>query len=247
MKRLAFTFILVSLLCFGCTLKNTSKETGNSVDTVRVVNRATFVVPQEELVDAYNQIHENIVVKSLKSELKGKALRDSMVNGVERLKTIVEKEPRYSYANTLLVQFLYALQRYDEMFAVLDKVEQILYDEPNVPALRASILVDMGRNAEADEYFKKAIAIEKALLEKGIDINRDINLCSLHAMLDSAYSFKEGLKSILNNPKYNKAEKDILVPTVEAMDADGKSHFNRLEVARNATCVEMYQLEQDGK
>ena len=91
-----------------------------------------------------------------------------MMNGVETLKAIVEQEPLYSLAYTLLVQFQYALKQYDEMFATLDKAEKVLYDDPNVPTLRACILVDMGRDAEADEYFRKAIAMEKEFLERGL-------------------------------------------------------------------------------
>ena len=216
----------------------------NNVDTVRVVKRETFVVPRQELIDAYNQIYENVVMKSLQAELEGKALRDSMMNGVETLKTIVEQEPLYSFAHTLLIQFQYALKQYDEMFTTLDKAEKALYDDPNVPTLRACILVDMGRDAEADEYFRKAIAMEKEFLEKGVDINRDINLCSLNAFLDSTYSFKEGLKAVLNNPQYNKAEKEMLAPFVEAIEADEESHFDRQEVARSAIGVDLYQLEE---
>ena len=208
MKRIVPFLILVTLFCLGCTSGNkASEESENNVDTVRVVKRETFVVPRQELIDAYNQIHANVVWKSLQAELKGKALRDSMMNGVETLKAIVEQEPLYSLAYTLLVQFQYALKQYDDMFATLDKAEKALYDDPNVPALRACILVDMGRDAEADEYFRKAIAIEKEFLEKGVDINRDINICSLNAFLDSTYSFKEGMKAVLNNPQYNKAER----------------------------------------
>ena len=245
MRHLFVTSILVTLFCLGCT--SGSKANGgseNNVDTVRVVKRETFVVPRQELINAYNQIHENVVWKSLQAELKGKALRDSMMNGVETLKAIVEQEPQYSLAYTLLVQFQYALKQYDEMFATLDKAEKALYDEPNVPALRACILVDMGRNAEADEYFRKAIAIEEGFLEKGVDINRDINLCSLKAFLDSTYSFKEGLKAVLNNPQYNKAEKEMLAPFVEAIEADEESHFDRQEVSRKAICLEMFDLEE---
>ena len=130
------------------------------------------------------------------------------------------------------------------MFATLDKAEKALYDDPNVPTLRACILVDMGRDAEADEYFRKAIAIEEEFLEKGVDINRDINLCSLNALLDSTYSFKEGLKAVLNNPQYNKAEKEMLAPFVEAIEADEESHFDRQEVSRNAICIDMYNLTE---
>lgn len=245
MKRIVPFLILVTLFCLGCTSGNKASEgSENNVDTVRVVKRETFVVPQQELIDAYNQIHENVVWKSLQAELKGKALRDSMMNGVEALKAIVEQEPQYSLAYTLLVQFQYALKQYDDMFATLDKAEKALYDDPNMPALRACILVDMGRDAEADEYFRKAIAIEKWLLEKGVDINRDINLCSLNALLDSTYSFKEGLKAVLNNPQYNKAEKEMLAPFVEAIEADEESHFDRQEVSRNAICIDMYNLTE---
>lgn len=245
MKRIVPFLILVTLFCLGCTSGNKASEgTENNVDTVRVVKRETFVVPRQELIDAYNQIHENVVWKSLQSELKGKALRDSMTNGVEALKAIVEQEPLYSLAYTLLVQFQYALKQYDEMFATLDKAEKALYDDPNMPALRACILVDMGRDAEADEYFRKAIAIEEGFLEKGVDINRDINLCSLKAFLDSTYSFKEGLKAVLNNPQYNKAEKEMLAPFVEAIEADEESHFDRQEVSRNAICIDMYNLTE---
>lgn len=245
MRHLFVTSILIALLCLGCTSgSKTSEGTENNADTMRVIKRETFVVPRQELIDAYNQIHENVVWKSLQSELKGKALRDSMVNGVERLKAIVEQEPRYSFAYTLLVQFQYALKRYDEMFATLDKAEKELYDEPNIPALRACILVDMGRDAEADEYFRKAIAIEKRHLEKGVDINRDLNLCSLNAFLNSTYSFKEGLKAVLNNPQYNKAEKEMLAPFVEAIEADEEFHFDRQEVSRSAIGVYSYQLEE---
>ena len=245
MKRIVPFLILVTLFCLGCTSGNKASEgSENNVDTVRVVKRETFVVPRQELIDAYNQIHENVVWKSLQSELKGKALRDSMMNGVEALKAIVEQEPQYSLAYTLLVQFQYALKQYDDMFATLDKAEKALYDDPNMPALRACILVDMGRDAEADEYFRKAIAIEKWLLEKGVDINRDINLCSLNALLDSTYSFKEGLKAVLNNPQYNKAEKEMLAPFVEAIEADEESHFDRQEVSRNAICIDMYNLTE---
>ena len=245
MKRIVPFLILVTLFCLGCTSGNKASEgSENNVDTVRVVKRETFVVPRQELIDAYNQIHENVVWKSLQAELEGKALRDSMMNGVETLKAIVEQEPLYSLAYTLLVQFQYALKQYDEMFATLDKAEKALYDDPNVPALRACILVDMGRDAEADEYFRKAIAIEKEFLEKGVDINRDINICSLNAFLDSTYSFKEGLKAVLNNPQYNKAEKEMLVPFVEAIEADEESHFDRQEVARSAIGVDLYQLEE---
>lgn len=245
MKRIVPFLILVTLFCLGCTSGNKASEgSENNVDTVRVVKRETFVVPRQELIDAYNQIYENVVWKSLQSELKGKALRDSMMNGVETLKAIVEQEPQYSLAYTLLVQFQYALKQYDDMFATLDKAEKALYDDPNMPALRACILVDMGRDAEADEYFRKAIAIEKWLLEKGVDINRDINLCSLNALLDSTYSFKEGLKAVLNNPQYNKAEKEMLAPFVEAIEADEESHFDRQEVSRNAICIDMYNLTE---
>lgn len=245
MKRIVPFLILVTLFCLGCTSGNKASEgSENNVDTVRVVKRETFVVPRQELIDAYNQIHENVVWKSLQSELKGKALRDSMMNGVEALKAIVEQEPQYSLAYTLLVQFQYALKQYNDMFATLDKAEKALYDDPNMPALRACILVDMGRDAEADEYFRKAIAIEEEFLEKGVDINRDINLCSLNALLDSTYSFKEGLKAVLNNPQYNKAEKEMLAPFVEAIEADEESHFDRQEVSRNAICIDMYNLTE---
>ena len=245
MKRIVPFLILVTLFCLGCTSGNKASEgSENNVDTVRVVKRETFVVPRQELIDAYNQIHENLVWKSLQSELKGKALRDSMMNSVEALKAIVEQEPQYSLAYTLLVQFQYALKQYDDMFATLDKAEKALYDDPNMPALRACILVDMGRDAEADEHFRKAIAIEKGFLEKGVDINRDINLCSLNALLDSTYSFKEGLKAVLNNPQYNKAEKEMLAPFVEAIEADEESHFDRQEVSRNAICIDMYNLAE---
>ena len=245
MKRIVPFLILVTLFCLGCTSGNKASEgSENNVDTVRVVKRETFVVPRQELIDAYNQIHENVVWKSLQAELEGKALRDSMMNGVETLKAIVEQEPLYSLAYTLLVQFQYALKQYDEMFATLDKAEKALYDDPNVPALRACILVDMGRDAEADEYFRKAIAIEERFLEKGVDINRDINICSLNAFLDSTYSFKEGLKAVLNNPQYNKAEKEMLAPFVEAIEADEESHFDRQEVSRNAICIDMYNLTE---
>ena len=245
MKRIVPFLILVVLFCLGCTSgSKTSEGNENNVDTVRVVKRETFVVPRQELIDAYNQIYENVVMKSLQAELEGKALRDSMMNGVETLKTIVEQEPLYSFAHTLLIQFQYALKQYDEMFATLDKAEKALYDDPNVPTLRACILVDMGRDAEADEYFRKAIAMEKEFLEKGVDINRDINLCSLNAFLDSTYSFKEGLKAVLNNPQYNKAEKEMLAPFVEAIEADEESHFDRQEVSRNAICIDMYNLAE---
>ena len=245
MKRIVPFLILVTLFCLGCTSGNKASEgSENNVDTVRVVKRETFVVPRQELIDAYNQIYENVVMKSLQAELEGKALRDSMMNGVETLKTIVEQEPLYSFAHTLLIQFQYALKQYDEMFATLDKAEKALYDDPNVSTLRACILVDMGRDAEADEYFRKAIAMEKEFLEKGVDINRDINLCSLNAFLDSTYSFKEGLKAVLNNPQYNKAEKEMLAPFVEAIEADEESHFDRQEVARSAIGVDLYQLEE---
>ena len=245
MKRIVPFLILVTLFCLGCTSGNKASEgSENNVDTVRVVKRETFVVPRQELIDAYNQIHENVVMKSLQAELGGKALRDSMMNGVETLKAIVEQEPLYSFAYTLLVQFQYALKQYDDMFATLDKAEKALYDDPNVPALRACILVDMGRDAEADEYFRKAIAMEKEFLEKGVDINRDINICSLNAFLDSTYSFKEGMKAVLNNPQYNKAEKEMLAPFVEAIEADEESHFDRQEVARSAIGVDLYQLEE---
>ena len=245
MKRIVPFLILVTLFCLGCTSGNKASEgSENNVDTVRVVKRETFVVPRQELIDAYNQIYENVVMKSLQAELEGKALRDSMMNGVETLKAIVEQEPLYSFAYTLLVQFQYALKQYDDMFATLDKAEKALYDDPNVPALRACILVDMGRDAEADEYFRKAIAIEERFLEKGGDINRDINICSLKAFLDSTYSFKEGMKAVLNNPQYNKAEKEMLAPFVEAIEADEESHFDRQEVARSAIGVDLYQLEE---
>lgn len=245
MRHLFVTSILVTLFCLGCTSGNKASEgSENNVDTVRVVKRETFVVPRQELIDAYNQIHENVVWKSLQAELEGKALRDSMMNGVETLKAIVEQEPQYSLAYTLLVQFQYALKQYDDMFATLDKAEKALYDDPNVPTLRACILVDMGRDAEADEYFRKAITIEEGFLEKGVDINRDINLCSLKAFLDSTYSFKEGLKAVLNNPQYNKAEKEMLAPFVEAIEADEESHFDRQEVSRKAICLEMFDLEE---
>lgn len=245
MKRIVPFLILVTLFCLGCTSGNKASEgSENNVDTVRVVKRETFVVPRQGLIDAYNQIYENVVWKSLQAELKGKALRDSMMNGVETLKAIVEQEPLYSFAHTLLVQFQYALKQYDDMFATLDKAEKALYDDPNVPTLRACILVDMGRDAEADEYFRKAIVIEKEFLEKGVDINRDINLCSLNALLDSTYSFKEGLKAVLNNPQYNKTEKEMLAPFVEAIEADEESHFDRQEVSRNAICIDMYNLTE---
>ena len=245
MRHLFVTSILIALLCLGCTSGNKASEgTGSVADTVRVVKRETFVVPRQELIDAYNQIHENVVMKSLQAELKGEALRDSMMNGVEKLKMIVEQEPQYSLAYTLLVQFQYALKQYDDMFATLDKAEKALYDDPNVPTLRACILVDMGRDAEADEYFRIAIAIEEKFLEKGVDINRDINVCSLKAFLDSTYPFKEGLKAVLNNPQYNKAEKEMLAPFVEAIEADEESHFDRQEVSRNAICIDMYNLTE---
>lgn len=245
MRHLFVTSILVTLFCLGCTSGNKANEGAeNNADTVRVVTRETFVVPRQELINAYNQIHENVVWKSLQAELKGEALRDSMMNGVEKLKAIVEQEPQYSLAYTLLVQFEYALKQYDDMFATLDKAEKALYDDPNVPTLRACILVDMGRDAEADEYFRKAIAIEEGFLEKGVDINRDINLCSLKAFLDSTYSFKEGLKTVLNNPQYNKAEKEMLAPFVESIEADEEFHFDRQEVSRKAICLEMFDLEE---
>ena len=143
MKRIVPFLILVVLFCLGCTSgSKTSEGNENNVDTVRVVKRETFVVPRQELIDAYNQIYENVVMKSLQAELEGKALRDSMMNGVETLKIIVEQEPLYSFAHTLLIQFQYALKQYDEMFATLDKAEKALYDDPNVPTLRACILVD---------------------------------------------------------------------------------------------------------
>ena len=245
MRHLFVTSILIALLCLGCTSGNKASEgSENTVDTVRVVKRETFVVPRQELIDAYNQIYENVVMKSLQAELEGKALRDSMMNGVEKLKMIVEQEPQYSLAYTLLVQFQYALKLYDDMFATLDKAEKALYDDPNVPTLRACILVDMGRDAEADEYFRKAIAIEERFLEKGVDINRDINVCSLKAFLDSTYPFKEGLKAVLNNPQYNKAEKEMLAPFVEGIEADEEFHFDRQEVSRNAICIDMYNLTE---
>ena len=245
MKRIVPFLILVTLFCLGCTSGNKASEgSENTVDTVRVVKRETFVVPRQELIDAYNQIYENVVMKSLQAELEGKALRDSMMNGVEKLKMIVEQEPQYSLAYTLLVQFQYALKQYDDMFATLDKAEKALYDDPNVPTLRACILVDMGRDAEADEYFRKAIAIEERFLEKGVDINRDINVCSLKAFLDSTYPFKEGLKAVLNNPQYNKAEKEMLAPFVEGIEADEEFHFDRQEVSRNAICIDMYNLTE---
>lgn len=245
MRHLFVTSILVTLFCLGCTSGNKANEgTENTTDTVRVVKRETFVVPRQELIDAYNQIHENVVMKSLQAELKGEALRDSMMNGVEKLKMIVEQEPQYSLAYTLLVQFQYALKQYDDMFATLDEAEKALYDDPNVPTLRACILVDMGRDAEADEYFRKAIAIEERFLEKEVDINRDINVCSLKAFLDSTYSFKEGLKAVLNNPQYNKAEKEMLAPFVEGIEADEEFHFDRQEVSRNAICIDMYNLTE---
>ena len=94
MKRIVPFLILVTLFCLGCTSGNKASEgSENNVDTVRVVKRETFVVPRQELIDAYNQIYENVVMKSLQAELEGKALRDSMMNGVETLKTIVEQEP----------------------------------------------------------------------------------------------------------------------------------------------------------
>ncbi len=245
MKHLFFTSILIAFLCFGCTPGNqTSAGNENATDTIRVIRTETYVIPQQELINAYNQIHENIVWKSMPHDLKGEVLRDSMTNGVETLKAIVEQEPRYSLAYTLLAQFQYALKQYDEMFATLDKAEKALYDDPNVPTLRACILVDMGRDAEADEYFRKAIAIEKGLLKKGIDINRDINLCSLNAFLDSTYSFKEGLRTVLSNPQYNKAEKEMLQFFVEAIEANEEFHFDRQSVSRNAIRIDTYALTE---
>lgn len=245
MKRIVPFLILVTLFCLGCTSGNKASEgSENNVDTVRVVKRETFVVPRQELIDAYNQIHENVVMKSLQAELKGEALRDSMMNGVEKLKMIVEQEPQYSLAYTLLAQFQYALQQYDEMFTTLDKAEKALYDDPNVPTLRACILADMGRNAEADEYFRKAIAIEKTLLEKGVDINRDFNLCMLNAALDTTYSFKEGVKAVFNNPQYNTAERELMRPFVEALEADTTIRFNRSEAVKSGTNIEMYRLTE---
>lgn len=249
MKRETFKNLCLALvagaLFLGCTSGNrVDGERENVTDTIRVVRTETYVIPKQELINAYNQIHENIVWRSMQHELKGKALRDSMMNSVEKLKAIVEQEPRYSLAYTLLAQFQYALKQYDDMFATLDKAEKALYDDPNMPALRACILVDMGRDVEADEYFRKAIAIEEEFLKKGVDINRDINLCSLNAFLDSTYSFKEGLKAVLNNPQYNKAEKEMLAPFVEGIEANEEFHFDRQEVSKNAICIDTYDLTE---
>ena len=52
------------------------------------------------------------------------------------------------------------------------------------------------------------------------------------------------MKAVLNNPQYNKAEKEMLAPLVEAIEADEESHFDRQEVSRNAICIDMYNLAE---
>lgn len=245
MKRIVPFLILVVLFCLGCTSgSKTSEGNENNVDTVRVVKSETFVMPRQELIDAYNQIYENVVMKSLQSELKGKALRDSMMNGVEKLKEIIEQEPRYALAYTLLIQFQYALGLHEEMFATLDQAEKELYDNPNIPTLRAFILDDMMRTEEANEYYQKAIEKEKTLLGKGTDIGRDINLCTLNALLDSTYSFIDHIKEILDNPRYNTAEIESIKPFVESLEADEDFHLFRQEVAKNCTGKDLFRLKE---
>lgn len=232
MKQFVSFLILLSVCLTGCK-QTPSDAVGDSADTIRVVERETYVRPGQAIIDAYNQVHENIVMKGCQMQLTGDALRDSIVSGAERLKKIVELEPRYELAYSLLVQFQYALGQYDEMFATLDKAEEFLYDDPNISTLRACILVDMGRDEEADDAFQEAIAKEKALLEKGIDVNRDINLCIQNALLDSAYSMKDGLRSLLSNQEYNAAEKDHVNMLLETMDADDNFRFDRSEISAN--------------
>ena len=236
---------ILSILIAGCTSGNkTSKGTESNTDTIRVVYTETNITPPQELIDAYNQIHENIVWSSINHQLKGEALRDSMVCGVEKLKEIIAKEPRYALAYTLLIQFQYALGLHEEMFATLDQAERALYDNPNIPTLRACILDDMKHPEEADEYYHKAITKEKALLEKGTDIGRYINLCTLNALLDSTYSFTSHLKEILDNPRYNRAEIESIKPFVESLEADEDFHLSRQELAKNATSKDLFRLEE---
>lgn len=245
MKHLFFTSILMTLFCMGCTIENNAgKKTENYTDTIRIVNTETYIIPPQELIDAYNQIYENIVWSSMNHQLKGEALRDSMKYGVEKLKEIIEQEPRYALAYTLLIQFQYALGLHEEMFATLDQAEKKLYDNPNIPTLRACILDNMMRTEEANEYYQKAITKEKALLEKGTDIGRYINLCTLNALLDSTYSFTSHLKEILDNPRYNRAEIESIKPFVESLEADEDFHLSRQELAKNATSKDLFQLEE---
>ena len=241
-----YPFIAIfAILIAGCTSGNkANKGTESNADTVRVVNTETYIIPPQELIDAYNQIHENIVWTSINHQLKGEALRDSMKYGVERLKGIIEQEPRYALAYTLLIQFQYALGLHEEMFVTFDQAEKELYDNPNIPTLRACILDDMKRTEEANEYYQKAIAKEKALLEKGTDIGRDINLCTLNTILDSTYSFIDGLKNIHNNSKYNKAEKALLTPFVEGIEANENFRFDRKELSRSAISIEVFDFKE---
>ena len=245
MKHLFFTSILMTLFCMGCTIENNAgKKTENYTDTIRIVNTETYIIPPQELIDAYNQIYENIVWSSMNHQLKGEALRDSMKYGVEKLKEIIEQEPRYALAYTLLIQFQYALGLHEEMFATLDQAEKKLYDNPNIPTLRACILDDMMRTEEANEYYQKAIEKEKTLLGKGTDIGRDINLCTLNALLDSTYSFIDHIKEILDNPRYNTAEIESIKPFVESLEADEDFHLSRQEVAKNCTGKDLFRLEE---
>lgn len=245
MKHLFFTSILIILFCMGCTIENNAgKKTENYTNTIRIVNTETYIIPPQELIDAYNQIYENIVWSSMNHQLKGEALRDSMKYGVEKLKEIIEQEPRYALAYTLLIQFQYALGLHEEMFATLDQAEKELYDNPNIPTLRACILDDMMRTEEANEYYQKAIEKEKTLLGKGTDIGRDINLCTLNALLDSTYSFIDHIKEILDNPRYNTAEIESIKPFVESLEADEDFHLSRQEVAKNCTGKDLFRLEE---
>ena len=245
MKHLFFTSILMTLFCMGCTIENNAgKKTENYTDTIRIVNTETYIIPPQELIDAYNQIYENIVWSSINHQLKGEALRDSMKYGVEKLKEIIEQEPRYALAYTLLIQFQYALGLHEEMFVTLDQAEKELYDTPNIPTLRACILDDMMRTEEANEYYQKAIEKEKTLLGKGTDIGRDINLCTLNALLDSTYSFIDHIKEILDNPRYNTAEIESIKPFVESLEADEDFHLSRQELAKNATSKGLFRLEE---
>lgn len=245
MKHLFFTSILIILFCMGCTIENNAgKKTENYTDTIRIVNTETYIIPPQELIDAYNQIYENIVWSSMNHHLKGEALHDSMKYGVEKLKEIIKQEPRYALAYTLLIQFQYALGLHEEMFATLDQAEKKLYDNPNIPTLRACILDDMMRTEEANEYYQKAIEKEKTLLGKGTDIGRDINLCTLNALLDSTYSFIDHIKEILDNPRYNTAEIESIKPFVESLEADEDFHLSRQEVAKNCTGKDLFRLEE---
>ncbi len=245
MKRIVPFLILMTLFCMGCTIENNAgKKTENYTDTIRIVNTETYIIPPQELIDAYNQIYENIVWSSMNHQLKGEALRDSMKYGVEKLKEIIEQEPRYALAYTLLIQFQYALGLHEEMFATLDQAEKKLYDNPNFPTLRACILDDMMRTEEANEYYQKAIEKEKTLLGKGTDIGRDINLCTLNALLDSTYSFIDHIKEILDNPRYNTAEIESIKPFVESLEADEDFHLSRQEVAKNCTGKDLFRLKE---